>query len=149
MGDHLRQQGVEGWVRLVACVAAAVDPHSRSARRFIGSEYAAGRAHGAVGVQGLQVDPRLDRKAARADGFRRSEPETCKRLAGRDSQLSLDQVDAGDRLGDRVLDLEAGVRLDEREAACLGGRAAAIGAVAAPSGKGEELERAQGAARRR
>ena len=143
MGDHLRQQGVEGRVRLVAGVAAAVDPHARSARRLVGSEYAAGRAHGAVGVQGLQIDPRLDREAARTDGFRRPEPETCERLAGRDSQLCLDEVDACDRLGDRVLDLEAGVRLDEREAACPGGRAAAVAGVAAPSGKGEELERAQ------
>ena len=65
MGDHLRQQGVEGRVRLVAGVAAAVDPHARSARRFVGDEYAGGGAHGALGVQGFQVDPRLDREAAR------------------------------------------------------------------------------------
>ena len=37
------------------------------------------------------------------------------RLAGGDPDLLLDQVDAGDHLGDRVLDLDAGVDLDEVE----------------------------------
>ena len=37
------------------------------------------------------------------------------RLAGGDADLLLDQVDAGDQLGDRVLDLDAGVDLDEVE----------------------------------
>ena len=37
------------------------------------------------------------------------------RLAGRDAQLLLDQVEAGDELGDRVLDLQPGVHLDEEE----------------------------------
>ena len=35
------------------------------------------------------------------------------RFAGGDAQLELDQVEAGDRLGDGVLDLEAGVDLEE------------------------------------
>ena len=37
------------------------------------------------------------------------------RLARRDAQLLLDQVDAGDELGHRVLDLQPGVHLDEEE----------------------------------
>ena len=37
------------------------------------------------------------------------------RLAGGDANLRLDQVDAGDHLGHRVLDLDAGVDLDEVE----------------------------------
>ena len=37
------------------------------------------------------------------------------RLAGGDPDLLLDQVDAGDHLGDRVLDLDPGVDLDEVE----------------------------------
>ena len=40
-------------------------------------------------------------------------------LAGGDHQLLAHQVDAGDHLGDRMLDLDAGVHLDEVEAAVL------------------------------
>ena len=36
-------------------------------------------------------------------------------LACRDADLQLDQVDAGDHLGDRVFDLQAGVHLHEEE----------------------------------
>ena len=38
-----------------------------------------------------------------------------KRLAGGDADLRLDQVDAGDHFGHRVLHLDAGVDLDEVE----------------------------------
>ncbi len=37
------------------------------------------------------------------------------RLAGGDPQLQRDEVEAGDELGDRVLDLQAGVHLEEEE----------------------------------
>jgi hypothetical protein len=37
------------------------------------------------------------------------------RLAGGDPQLLLDEVQAEDELGDRVLDLQAGVHLQEEE----------------------------------
>ena len=40
-------------------------------------------------------------------------PEVGEGLAGRDPQLRLDQVDVGDLLGDRVLDLDPRVHLDE------------------------------------
>ena len=40
--------------------------------------------------------------------------------AGRDVELELDEVGAGDHLGDRVLDLEARVDLHEREAPLAG-----------------------------
>ena len=36
-------------------------------------------------------------------------------LPRRDADLQLDEVDAGDHLGDRVLDLQAGVHLHEEE----------------------------------
>ena len=39
--------------------------------------------------------------------------------AGGDADLLVDEVDAGDRLGDRMLDLQAGVHLDEIELAVL------------------------------
>ncbi len=38
------------------------------------------------------------------------------RLAGRDAKLELDEVEAGDRFGDGMLDLQAGVELEEVEA---------------------------------
>ena len=38
------------------------------------------------------------------------------RLAGGDAQLPFHQVEAGDRLGDRMLDLQAGVHLHEPDA---------------------------------
>ena len=41
------------------------------------------------------------------------------RLAGGDADLRLDQVDAGDHLGHRMLDLDAGVDLDEVEVVVL------------------------------
>ena len=34
-------------------------------------------------------------------------------LSGRDAQLPLDQVEPGDLFGDRVLDLDAGIELEE------------------------------------
>ena len=41
------------------------------------------------------------------------------RSPGRDADLLLDDVDAGDELGDRVLDLDAGVDLEEEEVALV------------------------------
>jgi len=55
----------------------------------------------------LGVDARLD--GVPVDRRRRElEP-----LAGRDAQLPLDEVDAEHSLGHRVLDLQAGVHLEE------------------------------------
>jgi hypothetical protein len=44
----------------------------------------------------------------------------AERLAGRDADLLADQIEAGDHLGDRVLDLDARVHLDEVEVARAG-----------------------------
>ena len=63
-------------------------------------------------------------------------------LAGGDADLLLHDVDAGDRLGDRMLDLHARVHLDEEElvvlvqeleraGAAVADRAAGIGAALA------------------
>ena len=67
------------------------------------------RAKIVVGVFG--VDPALDRMAADDDVLLAER----QRLAGGDPDLLLDQVDAGDHLGDGVLDLDPGVDLDEVE----------------------------------
>ena len=47
-------------------------------------------------------------------------PSSAQGLAGGDPQLGADQVDVGDLLGHRVLDLDAGVHLDE-DVAAVGG----------------------------
>ena len=73
----------------------------------ISRDQAGARLKVAVGVLG--VDAALDRRAA-ADDVVLLERQ---RLAGGDANLRLDQVDAGDQLGHRMLDLNAGVDLDE------------------------------------
>ena len=66
-----------------------------------------------LGVFG--VDAALDGRAAVDDVFLLPR----QRLAGGDANLPLDQVDAGDHFGDRMLDLDAGVDFDEVELAVL------------------------------
>ena len=46
-------------------------------------------------------------------------PESFQRLARRDAELGLDQIDARDLLGDGVLDLDARVAFDEEIFAAL------------------------------
>ena len=59
----------------------------------------------------LGVDAALDRVAAELDvALPERQP-----LAGRDPDLFLDDVDAGDELGDRMLDLQPRVRFEEVE----------------------------------
>ena len=67
------------------------------------------RRRGEVLVRGLGVDPALDRVPAQLDlvlGDREL-------LAGGDRDLLADDVEAGDHLGDAVLDLDPGVHLEE------------------------------------
>ncbi len=75
-----------------------------------------------VGILG--VDARLDRMAGDGELVLRSR----QRLAEGDAQLPLDQVEPGDHLGHRVLDLQPRVHLHEIEAAV---------------GMGDELDRAR------
>ena len=67
------------------------------------------RAKIVVGIFG--IDPALDRVAAEDDVFLAKR----QRLAGGDLDLLLDQIDAGDHLGDGMFDLDACVDLDEVE----------------------------------
>ena len=69
----------------------------------------------AIGILG--VDPALDRPAGELD-VALLEREL---LAGRDADHLLDEIDAGDQLGHRMLDLEPRVHLEEIEAAILPG----------------------------
>ena len=60
----------------------------------------------------LGIEPRLDGMAVDAHvGLRERQ-----RLARRDAELQLDQVEPGDRLGHRMLDLQPRVHLHEPEA---------------------------------
>ena len=67
------------------------------------------RAKIVVGIFG--IDPALDRMPADDDVLLAERQG----LAGGDPDLLLDQVDAGDHLGDGVFDLDPGVDLDEVE----------------------------------
>ena len=79
------------------------------------------------------------------------------RFAGRRQQLPFDEVDAGDQLGDRMLDLQAGVHLEEvRAVASLihdeldrAGRIVADGAAELERGVVELLRDLVGQVRRR
>src|SRR5205823_4753754 len=54
-------------------------------------------------LYGMPVGPRVD----------------LERLPARDADLLGDEIDAGDELGDRVLDLDAAVQLEEEEVAAV------------------------------
>ena len=70
-----------------------------------------------LGVFG--VDARLDRRAAAGDfGLRQRQA-----LARGDAELPLDEIEPRHRLGDRMLDLQAGVHLEEIEVVRRRGRA--------------------------
>src|SRR5690606_34059710 len=61
------------------------------------------------------IDPAFDRMAGKDDVFLAD----GKSSARGDTDLLMDEVDISDRLGDRMLDLQAGVHLDEIELAVL------------------------------
>ena len=62
----------------------------------------------------LRVNPHLDRVAVGLAPARSHEE-----LSGRDPELLRDEVEAGDELGDRVLDLDPPVQLEEEELAAV------------------------------
>ena len=88
----------------------AVEAHARTAGGAVGGDLPGVGAE-AVG-RVLRGDPALEREAARVHHVL-GEPEVGERGAGRDQHLRLDEVDRGDLLGHGVLDLDAGVHLDE------------------------------------
>src|SRR5690606_2337794 len=70
---------------------------------------------GQEGLRVLGIDAALDRMPLEHDVLLlQGQP-----VAGGDAELLADQADAGDHLGDRVFDLDAGVQHDEVEAAVL------------------------------
>jgi hypothetical protein len=89
----------------------AVHPHSLAGRHREGDERAGRRQEAAGRVLGVQ--PRLDGVTGEA----RRRDLGRQRLALRDEQLQTHEVQAGHELGHRVLDLQAGVHLEERRGA--------------------------------
>ena len=75
----------------------------------------------------LRVDTRLDRMAVHADGLLAER----QRFAGGDAQLPFDEVEAGDHLGHRMLDLKPRVHLEEIEAVGIGDELHRAGAFVA------------------
>ena len=60
----------------------------------------------------LGIEPRLDRMAVDREILLRE----AAALARRDAELQFDEIEPGDRLGHRMLDLQPGVHLHEAEA---------------------------------
>ncbi len=124
MGDDLRDHRVEVGGDDVALADAGVHADARPGGQVQPHDAARGGREVAVGVFGVQ--PGLDGVPA-LHRWLAFEP-----AAGRHPQLRLDQVEPGGGLGDRVLDLQAGVDLEEREQPVAGvveeldGRRAAV-----------------------
>ena len=110
LADQLGQQRIELRRRRQADVAAGIDPHARPRRFAIGGERAGA----------LRDDARLHGIAARhADRLLVGQAQRGERSARGDAELRLDQVEAHHLLGDRVLDLDARIALDEEVLARL------------------------------
>ena len=120
-GDHLGQQRVVARADGVILVGGGIDPHAAADRGLEPGQGARLGLDRAVRLQRLGVDPGLD-----GDAVRRGRPG--QRLGHRPGgqagavghqERELDQVQAGDLFGDRVLDLDPGVDLEEGERGVL------------------------------
>ena len=89
---------------------AAVQPHPCPARRPVGSDRASVRPEPVRRVLG--GDPALQRSAVDPD-LLLEQTKIIKRLPRGNPHLGLHQIDVGDLLGDRVLDLDPRIHLDE------------------------------------
>ena len=109
--DDLGQQGIELRRWRVPNIAVRVHAHARPGR-FLVSRQGAGAAGDDTGLNG--------ETAWCANGPLVGKPQGFEACAGGDPELRLDQIDAGDFLGDRVFHLDARVALDEVVRAGLG-----------------------------
>src|SRR5690606_16226505 len=110
IGDELGDHRVIVRRHRIAGKHVRIHAHARTARRVPGPDPA--WAGGEL-VRVLGIDAAFDRMAAQLDVALAQ----IELLASGDTQLLLDQIDAGDHFGDRMLDLDAGVHLDEEELA--------------------------------
>jgi len=110
MDDQLGDHRVVVRRDRIAFLDARIDAHGQRLYGRHQMHQPAGRGQEAlVGILG--VEARLDGVTADRELLLRQR----QRLAGRDAQLPLDEVEAGDHLGDRMLDLQARVHFHEVE----------------------------------
>ena len=102
-------------------VAMAIDADAAAARRGITSDSPRRGACAPVGGHRLEVDPRLQREAARRRHLRLIEAQRGQLGSARDLQLQPHQVEAKHFLGDGMFDLNPGIGFDEGEAIAGGG----------------------------
>ncbi len=139
--DQLRQQRVVIGRDGIAGPKAGIDADVVSGRLAPQPDRSRRRQETLVGVLG--IDARLDGVAMHRDLVLAQR----QRLAHGDAQLPLHEVEAGDQLGDGVLDLQAGVHLDEVEARGVGdeldrARADIAGGLRGGAGGGRHLRAA-------
>ena len=103
--DHLRNEGIEHRGHQAPGRDAGVHPDARPERRIEARDAARRRDEAGVGILG--ADARLDGDAPFGH------PEIGQTLSARDPDLQLDEVEAGDRLRDAVLHLQARVHLEQ------------------------------------
>ena len=111
--DQLADHGIVERRNLVALISRGIHAHAGTARQMQGHQRA--RTGRKVSRRILRVDAALD--GVTADG--QILLLKGQRLACRHAKLLADQINAGDLLGDRVLDLNAGVHLAEVEIAVV------------------------------
>ena len=112
MHDELGDQAVVLRWHRIALIERAIDTHAQAARRVIAGDQA-GRGGKAVGV--FRIDAAFDGMALQLDVAL----PVAQRGSGGDADLLAHDVDSAHRLGNRMLDLEARVHLDEEEFAVL------------------------------
>ena len=99
----------------VAALDARVDAETRRLREAAGEQPSGLRQEALLGILGAQAH--FDGVPARRQRVLRPR----QRRARRDRELGVDEIDAGDRFRDRVLDLQPRVHLEEVEARLVAG----------------------------
>ena len=118
VGDKLRDQRIVVDRNLAALIDAGVVADRDVVRAGLGrrsiTREAADRRQ-KVAIRVLRVDPAFDGPAGKLDIALRD----AQGLARRDADHLLDEIDAGDQLGHRMLDLQPCIHLQEKEALIL------------------------------
>ena len=115
MDDEFRQQRVVQSARLVALVAEGIHPNARALGWAERGQGARARYGNAVRAKLFHVDAQLDGVATWGWRVAVAQAQVRQRGTAGNRQLGAHQVHAGDRLRDRMLDLNARVGLDEIE----------------------------------
>ena len=113
--DHFGEHGVVIGRDRIALAIAGIDPQAIDLRRRAPGLDAADRRHEIL-LRVFRIDPRLDGVAVQSDLVLLQR----QLFAERDAQLPFDQIDAGDQFGHGMLDLQAGVHLDEEHVLAVG-----------------------------